>query len=280
MHEDIIIFPMWPFALLLLIGLAFSGQVCRPHKNFYEDRERGWFWKEVCVEEKKEEKKEQKPKETAKQEEKPKYRFLPTRVQIPWDIIDRLSPEDIQKIEQEARHIALMYPTRENILEHMRLIRWIREKSVKYAKLSEYYMRQDPVLAYDKPTAVPMKDALLVYRERERKKVLDRFADRMGLVVVMRQDCFECPGMQQVLELAKKEWKWDYRIVYAETHPNLVQRLGTQNYPDIFLVVNEKGYPRFIRIGSGYMTLNQLEDSLFMTLYMEGYINDEKLVVY
>jgi hypothetical protein len=46
------------------------------------------------------------------------------------------------------------------------------------------------------------------------------------------------------------------------------------------LVVNEKGYPRFIRIGSGYMTLNQLEDSLFMTLYMEGYIKDEKLVAY
>ncbi|NAZ24091.1 MAG: conjugal transfer protein TraF [Thermocrinis sp.] len=271
---------MWVLSLLLLIGVAFSGQVCRPYKNFYEDRQRGWFWKEVCVEEKKEEKKEEKPKETAKQEEKPKYKFLPTRVQIPWDILDRISPEDIQKIEQTARYIALMYPTRENILEHMRLIRWIREKSVKYAKLSEYYMRQDPILSYDKPTAVPMKDTLLVYRERERKKVLDRFADKMGLVVVMRQDCFECPGMQQVLELAKKEWNWDYRIVYAENHPNLVQRLGTQNYPDIFLVVNEKGYPRFIRIGSGYMTLNQLEDSLFMTLYMEGYINDEKLVVY
>jgi hypothetical protein len=68
--------------------------------------------------------------------------------------------------------------------------------------------------------------------------------------------------------------------VYAENHPNLVQRLGTQNYPDIFLVVNERGYPQFYRIGSGYMTLNQLEDSLFMTLYMEGYIKDEKLVAY
>jgi hypothetical protein len=270
---------MFLWAFLFFLSVVFAQQVCRPYRPFYDDAQRGWFWKEVCVE-KKEEKKEEKPKEAVKQEEKPKYRFLPNRVQIPWDIIDRLSPEDIQKIEQEARNIALMYPTRENILEHMRLIRWIRDKSIRYAKLSEYYMRQDPMLAYDKPTAVPMKDAMLVYRERERKKVLDSFADRMGLVVIEREGCFECPGMNQVLNFVKDRWGWDYRIVFAEDRPALVERLGTQNYPDIFLVVNEKGYPRFIRIGSGYMTFNQLEDSLFMTLYMEGYIKDEKLVAY
>jgi len=258
--------------LLLLVGVVFA-QECKPAKNFYEDSQRGWFWKEYCPP--KEEKKEVK-----KEEKKEEYKLAPLEVKIPWHILDRLHPDEIQKIEKEARAIAIMYPTRHNVLEHMKLTRWIRDRSVKYARLADYYMRQDPNLSYDIPTALPMTDALIVYRQRERKKVFEKYAKTMGLLVVENEGCFECPGFRLVLEDFKKRYGWDYLVVQAERHPNLVARLGSSNFPDIFLVINEKGYPKHFRVGSGYKVFSQLEDAIILTLFMEGYVKDEKIVAY
>jgi len=255
----------------LLFGFALAfGSECRPYKPYYQDAQRGWFWKEVC--QKREEKQEK--KEEVRRERKPK------KVEIPWARLNEMTPEEIQKLEEQARSIAIMYPTRENVLEHARLIRWIRDRSMRYAMLYDYYIKQDPTLSYGRPTAMPVRDAQIEYRQRERKKALSALKDKIGILVVESEGCLECYAYRQVLSYIPQNWGIDHKVVSAENHPNLVQVLGSQNFPDTFLVINERGYPRFIRLASGYRTFNQLEDQLFLTLYMEGYIKDENLVIY
>ena len=106
-------------ALLLLFGLSF-GDLCRPLKGWYEDRERGWFFGEWC--EKVEEKRE-------KEKEKEKV------VRVPWERLDRMSWREVRKLVEEIRGQAVMNPTYENVLEWKRLQLWMARKGMEFVKM-------------------------------------------------------------------------------------------------------------------------------------------------
>lgn len=266
---------MW---LLLFVFLSLSiAKECRPLKGFYSDRERGWFWKEAC-----EERKENRAKKEERKEEKREegYKVLTKReVSIPWGIIDRLDPSEIARIEEESRKIAIMYPTMRNVLEYRKLLNYINSKSEKFA--FQYFIAGKTTPAKEQSVVYQgVRTTLAEVRDRKTKEVFERYRSKAGLVVVVQRDCPYCKAFKEVLDMFVKESKWQVKEVDSSSNPVLVERLGTETVPDIFLVLLRNGKYEWQRIGSGYMTLDDLINSVLLGFYLLGEIKDESFITW
>ena len=98
-------------------------------QTYFNDSERGWFWGET------------KPTTMPKKDENPtqhikakkdiviingkEYKTIQKDVQIPFDELDKLHPDEISKLETESKNISVMYPTVENITEYKRLQKYV-----------------------------------------------------------------------------------------------------------------------------------------------------------
>lgn len=262
---------MW-WIILLLLGVVY-GRECRPSTDYWQDRERGWFWKEVCVE-RKEERKEKK-KESKKEERRILQK---TRVEIPWDIIDRLDTEEIAKLEEESRKIAIMYPTEENVREYYRLQRYIVQKARNFALQIGAVSRGEPAM-FQRPQYPVVRELQWEERQRKLSEVFSRFRNRAGIVVVSQKDCPYCQAFSPVLRAFAEDTLWQTREIYMEENPQLAVNLGTELTPDIFLVINRNGRNEWHRIGSGFMPLEELKRSVLFGLYRLGEIRDERLIL-
>ncbi|MFN3263302.1 MAG: conjugal transfer protein TraF [Aquificaceae bacterium] len=261
------------FLLLTLTSVVLSGE-CRKVENYWLDRERGWFWKEVC-EPKKEEKKEAKREE---KKEKTLRELSSNRVVIPWDRIERLDPEEIAKLEQKSRKIAIMYPTEENVREYYKLQRFIVEKSRNFALQVGVVSRTMPAM-FQRPQYPVVRELQWEERQRKLSEVFSRFRNRAGIVVVSQKDCPYCQAFSPVLRAFAEDTLWQTREVYMEENPQLAVNLGTELTPDIFLVINRNGRNEWHRIGSGFMPLEELKRSVLFGLYRLGEIRDERLIL-
>lgn len=258
--------------LLFLVGVVFA-QECKPDRPFYQDRERGWFWKEACKPAKKD-----KEKDKDKEKEQKAYRMLPSdKVSIPWDIIDKLDPQEIAKLEEESRKIAMMRPTPENVSEYRKLLKFIENKARAFA-LAGYVEYKSTPLAYQPPQYFQVR--LIKHEEREKrwKEIFQKYKDRAGLVVLVQKDCPYCKAFKDVLKLFQKETAWQYREVEVSQNPSLAMNLGTSTVPDVFLVLSKDGQNMWQRIGSGFMPLAELKASVIFGLYNLGEIKDENLL--
>ena len=252
--------------------VAFAEEKCKPVKQFYSDHERGWFYKEVCKE-------GNEKKENAKKE-KTKYKLLEeTVVKIPWNIIDKLDPDEIQKLEKKAKKIAVMYPTDHNIKEYQKLIIWIEKKGFKYTENWMRVVRTDTELARE-AASVPVSSAArqdyFLSKTKYKKQILDQFKNKAGLVVVVKQGCPYCVKQKQILQLFKLETGWEYKLVDINNVPNMVKKFGIARVPDIFLVAKgDDGNPLWIRIGTGLHTKEELKNLILFGLYNLGLIKPD-----
>lgn len=264
--------------LFLLIGFAIA-QECKPSGMYYQDRARGWFWKEVCVKKEKKEKEEEKKREEKKEEKQAEYKTIPNKVKIPWDKIDQLDPEEIAKLEKESRKIAIMYPTEDNVREFYKLQRYILAKSREFAVQVGAVSRTEPAL-FQRPQYPIVRE--IWYEEKQKKihDVLTRYRNKAGIVAIGQRDCSYCKVFEPVLREFARETGWQVKIIYMEDNPQIAINLGTQLIPDIFLVVNVGNNNRWERIGSGYMPIEELRKSVLFGLYRLGELKDESLLIF
>lgn len=258
--------------LLTLVSLSFS-QECKPVRDYYQDRERGWFWREVCVKE------EKKKEEKKKEERKTEYKTIPNKVRIPWDKIDQLDPEEIAKLEKESRKIAIMYPTEENVREYYRLQRYILTKSREFAVQIGAVSRTEPAL-FQRPQYPVVREIWYEEKQKKMQEVFTFYRNKAGIVAIGQRDCPYCIAFEPVLREFGGETGWQVRMVYMEDNPQLAINLGTQLTPDIFLVVNTGSGNRWERIGSGFMPLDELKKSVLFGLYRLGELKDESLLIF
>ncbi|QID33089.1 conjugal transfer protein TraF [Pampinifervens florentissimum] len=258
--------------ILLFIPLVvFAQEECKPLKEFYQDAERGWFWKEVC--QKKEERKEVK-----KEEKQESVKLLKKKVvQIPWDKLDQMDPEEISKLEEESRKIAIMNPTEENVREWKRLVMWINDRAEKFAFVHYKVLKTEPGYM-QKQNFTPARIAMAEYRNERKKEIFSKYRDRAGIIVFVEKGCPYCRAFSGTLRLFREKWGWDTKEVDIQERPDLASRFGTQLVPDIFLVLKRNGTFEWQRIGSGAMALDELEDSVIFGLYNLGEIKDERLI--
>ncbi|WP_457641298.1 conjugal transfer protein TraF [Persephonella sp.] len=263
--------------LLLSFSISF-GKECKPVKEFYNDHERGWFYKEVCENQK--EKQTQKKKSTPESE----YHILTdTQVKIPWDKLDKLDPDDIYKLYKRVRKIAVMFPTKENVIEFQKLNIWMTEKGYKFMEQFVKVVRSDTELARyasSVPVSTIGRDTYLKTIADFKKQILKQYKDKAGLVIVVKQGCPYCERQKQILRFFALKTGWKYKLVDIHNVPNMVKKFGIARVPDIFLVLNKNGKPVWIRIGTGLHSEPELEEITVFGLYSLGEIKDNTYVQY
>jgi len=264
-------------ALTLISVSVIKAEECKPIKEFYKDSERGWFYKEVCEEEKK---KKSSQKFTPEKE----YRILNnTKVNIPWDKLDKLDPDEIYKIYKRTRKIAVMYPTRHNIKEFQKLNIWITNKSQKFMEEFVKVVRTDTELARyasSVPSSTIARDTYLKATANFKKQILKKYRNRAGLVVVIKAGCPYCERQKQILKYFQIKTGWTYKLVDVNNAPNMVRKFGIARVPDIFLVLNRNGKPVWIRVGTGLHSEPELEEIIIFGLYSLGEIKNSDYIQY
>lgn len=252
---------------------------CKPHsENFYGDSERGWFYSEApCT---KKDDNTSAPKVSTTNTNK-KYRLIPKVVEVPWDIIDQIDPEQIAEMERDAQKTALMYPTDHNVKQHRLLHKYVVKKSVAYAKAGDRLGRADTELAAwraEIPNSVYKRDIKTRENHSKGEDTLRKFSSRAGLVVITQKGCGYCEKQMPILNMLKEETGFSYKEVDMGQAPRAVMTLGVAKTPDIFLVLNKNGKANWQRVASGLNTYDEIKKAILIGLYSLGEIKDESLI--
>jgi len=214
-------------------------------RDFYLDRERGWFWNRVCIEE----------------ERKEKEREVEKVVRIPWDRLGEMTPSEIKKLREEALEIAVMNPTYENVKELKKLELYIMKRSEKFQQVATLVYMTDPEIASyvaDVPISTAGRIEKFSHMWDEIYRKLAEYRDRAGLIVAESKTCPYCKKQKEVLELMfKSRTGWAIRYVDIEENPAFAVRMSVYAVPDIFVAI--RGRERFLmRVATGFISLDEL----------------------
>jgi len=252
---------MFTIIILAFIGFSF-GDICKPLKAWYEDRERGWFWGEWC--DRKDENKEDK-------KEKKKV------VRVPWDKLEEMNWREIQKLVEEVRGQAVMNPTYENVREWKRLVLWMTRKGMEFMKMDRMVtLTSGDVYVVNRGS--PYYNRARIKRKEEKiNEVLRRFKGRAGLVVFVDPACGYCKLYEPIVLSFKEETGWDVMFVNVRERPGAATRLGVGAVPDTFLVLRKGRDYVWQRVGTGAFTLDVLKESVVIALSVMKEVDYEEV---
>ena len=264
------------FAFLLCTVLNADG--------FLGDSKKGWFWGEeppVKVTDnnitKNKEPKEVKNKIKFKNKE---YKKIANEVDIPFQILNELDPDEINKIEVENRKISLMYPTTDNITQYKLLQYYITKKAKGFASASSDVMRKNAVLA-NWVGSIPTKHITLQTdaKEKENKSLqtIQSFKDKVIILVAMEPDCPYCIKQAPILDKFVDIYKVQYKNVDISINKGFGQKYQVERTPTMFLLYDNNGNPEITRIATGLQAMNNIEEAVLIGLYTFKLINKDLL---
>lgn len=258
----------------MLVSNAYGDNCIEPDKGFRNNAPgRGWFWGQKICEPVKDNETD-KVADTDKKELNSEWKILPKTANIPWEILDRLDPDEIaNKIEPEAKKVSVMYPTDENIMAYRKLSNWILTKASFYTKRDVQVKTENPMLvpgALSAPTSEYKIRAVRYEREQGKKQILYDYRDRARIVVYMREGCSFCIRQRPILESFAHEYGWS--IMERDINANLDEsiRFNIEVTPDMFLLLNSSNGIQYQRIATGLTTLPDLVNAVINGLKYLG----------
>lgn len=266
----------YTFFLLAAVFASLLQGECKQPKQFWQDRQRGWFYKDYCepIKDENTTKTPEQPKSETK-----KLKSLPKQVSIPWNKLNDMHPDDLKALNDEATNIAFMYPTKENLKSFRMYQKWYTDKADQFAKLAGYERRSDPELASwaaEVPTSGIARGEEISEGLREKVQIISSFSNIAGIVVVTQRGCGFCERQMPLLEKLKQETGMSYKELDKDNRPMVAAKLGVATTPDIFLIVTRNGQPKWQRIGSGLLTYNELKQAVLFGLYALGELKNDK----
>lgn len=271
--------------IVLLLSLIVSlvapeamASTCGEDSYFYESNPHGWYWKRLCPE--MEEKKDEE-KIPLSQGEKQHQLLKKEEVEIPWEILDLLDPDEINRLERESRKIAVMRPSEKNVREYMRYKNWLVDKAQVFTDTTKILAKTDPELASriaGIPTSAYAKEAQTRFKQEAAEEIFRGSGQKTGLVVMVQEGCIYCKDQVPVVELFARTYGWDVQYIDIQEKPSLAQKLDVRPVPDLFIVLNRNDQAVWQRIGIGLHTLDELKRSVLFGLYLLGEIKDESLI--
>lgn len=273
------------FVLILCFSLSISfnayssirDNCIEPDKGFRNNAPgRGWFWGEkVCEPVKDNVTETVTTADTDKEKQKEsEWKVLPKTANIPWSILDTLDPEEIaNKIEPEAKKVAVMYPTEENILNYRKLSNWIFAKAKSYTSADTQVRVENPSVveaALTGPTTRVRRTINYLYREENEKAVLQPYADRAKLVVYTRDNCKYCVAQRPLLQRFNQVFGWEIMERRLEDNPEEMVILNIEYTPDIFIILNTPQGVKYQRIATGLTQYTDLVQAAINGLRYAG----------
>lgn len=248
--------------LLLFFGICFvfAKDNCRV-KDFYSDRERGFYYGRLCLEKKKNEK----PEQTMK------------KVVIPWERLESMNWREIRKLVEEARGIAVMNPTYENVREYKKLMLWILKKGLEFQKMDRIVTLTSGDV-FSLSLASPYYSRIhSINEEKKVESTLRKFKDKAGLVVFYDNFCSYCSLYIPIVKLFSEETGWNVIFLNIREFPRSAKRLGVKIVPDTFLVLKRGNKKVWQRVGTGAFTLDDLKRNVVIALTLLGEVKYEEV---
>jgi len=231
--------------------------------SYFNDEKRGWFFYETnsTIEQNNTKKKKQKiifdEKKLMKMSDE---KFMKS---IPLNNLDMLSAESFKKIMTRARQIAVMKPTKSNVLVVKKMEKFTTDQAEKYAKVWYVLTLENPNLEYPQIKTTPFAQTPKYYaKQREIKNFFDKHKKDLAFVVFMAktpQNHMINTRLKWIYKDIEKEYGIKTEYIDIKERPNLVKKFNIKELPDNFFVYkNKKGELIWERIKAGLVTKESL----------------------
>ncbi|WP_155996764.1 conjugal transfer protein TraF [Thioalkalivibrio sp. ALMg11] len=224
---------------LLMAGVAASVGLAQANpgtsSGFYGDRERGWFWYE------------QPPEPPKPPEPEPEPEIVPI---VP-ELSARERLEALQEEIEEAKALAILEPTQENIAAYLEMQDAMMNRSMVFADTWRRTLWDRPDLDYSTERPVVQSGVREQRRieDREIAQAVDHVRDERGLVFfyMNREECPYCEVQSRHVERFARENNLTVRAITLDGSTNeyfpearqddgLAEAFGVQEAPGLFLV--------------------------------------------
>lgn len=248
------------FSLLVLANPAMAGN------EFWEDRQRGYFWYEdpAFVE----------PFDL--DINKQTVIIQPPDTHSYEELFD-LHPNQFQVIIDARLKTAVHRPTEGNVLRFLEAVDVAKAKSRTLANVAGYVALQSPTLngEHRYPHSQPGRSAYLKQRSAEMKTTLDQYRDRYAIIALNQEGCGYCSSQEEILARFEQLNHWQVRRIDINEDPTLAARFQVEITPTLLLVSRDTEKSQII--ASGVIPLDQLNKRIYrLVRVMEGVTNPEQ----
>ena len=212
----------------------------RKEADWWKEREQGWFF----------------------------YRREPEACEarldaITPDLLRAMPAKEFRRLMDELMDYAVSNPDTRNVRAYM-IAQWIaRERAVKFMNAWSDVLQAHPALDYTvvRPPSAFAGTQKALFRGRERERFLEELGRRKDAAVVafVSPDCVYCATQIPILFKLRDKYGIRLRLVNLREHPEMIQRLGLEATPEVWLAVRGKG---MTRVTAGLRTLDVIEEAI------------------
>jgi conjugal transfer pilus assembly protein TraF len=260
---------------------------------YYEDKERGWFWKEPIPEPLDPLPVEEPPElvplgqSTPVETEQEQEQFFPLHPEVPGP--RPFSPAWLREKLPEYRDKALADPSPENVRTYYYVQRYSMDMAERFALQAQKVVLADPIL--DENSRRPLSDyGAQIFDKRAlaaTEQVAKKIAGMAGIWYFYHSECPYCEAQNPILLNLKR--KLDLAILpigldgrpmaesqFANFAPNKghAQELNVQATPTIYMVRPPND---FVLLSEGLVTENSLKQRMILGAHEAGWITDAEL---
>lgn len=194
------------------------------------------------------------------------------------DPLDQL--KQIQETIARAEAKAVLYPTRENVTEYLRLNQWQLDQSSLFSDVWRRVVWQNPVLDYSlrRPVTNLAVHAYQDQRKSDRAAAVAQIAATHGLFFFFKGACPYCHTFAPVLKQFSDAYGIEILPVsldggvlpdfpHPRTDSRVASELGVSSVPSLFLV--DPKQRNVIPVGSGVMSTDELANRIYVLTQTE-----------
>lgn len=233
-----------------LILIFFSACSRADDKSFFDDHARGWHWYEKGAE-------PDNNKQKKKGEEE----------------IPQSAREELKKYQEqleEAKSLAVMHPTLENVYNYQKMQFEMINKAGKFADVWIRNVYKNPELDFSliSPVSQNARHIYLEKKQEDAEGKIRKLSTEYGLFFFFKSDCRYCTAFSPVVKSFSEKYHWEVLAISdsGEKHPlfersvrdnGLSDYWQVETYPSLFAVNPKTGH--VIPIARGMISIEEME---------------------
>ncbi len=232
--------------------------------SFYNKRKEGWFWYKDPVFEKEE--------DSLKEEKSVNELARPKTIEE----VARVRVEKTKKDLEDARMVALEFPTQDNVQKYMHLQQAMMNKANDFSTQFARAVLLNPALNPEikNPTAAYARRTYHGEQDKLKLRKIKSLAKTHGLLFIFKSNCPYCTHFAPIVKMFSEKYQWNVMAIsadggsceqFANAMPNngIVEALNIQSAPALIAYNSETN--EVIPISYAMTSLEQLENNI-MTL--------------
>ena len=251
---------LWIFLIISVVAITDINIITAKEKGYFDMHEKGWHWYQAEPEV---------SKKTEKKDEKGEN-LVQTYPQNP---IEELKA--YQKRLEEAKAMAVMHPSKENVEKYQYLQYEALERANKFSNVWMENVYTNPELNYALivPTSQKARHVYLHEKEKEKIEKITELSKEYGLFYFFKKGCEYCKEFGPIVKRFSEKYNWEVLAISEFGEENelfernvrdngLADRWGVSTYPSVFAVNPNTG--DVIPIANGMISIEEMEERIML----------------